>query len=453
MKMRREVVIVGGGPAGAAAAMHLARKGIKALIIERETFPRFHIGESMTGEAGGLLRALGVGDRMARDRHPVKHGVKVYGKKSEWFVPVMRRTQAGELEDQGTWQVRRSIFDKMLLDEAIARGAEFLPGRATKPILDESAAVCGVHVRPSDGGALDVESTLLLDCTGQATFLATNRVAGPKYLGAYDKQVAFFSHTVGFERDRGSSRADQPDNTVIFYKEKYHWAWAIPIDDEVTSVGVVIPCQYFLDKKESKETFLIRELKELNHELSRRLPEVKLVEDVHVIPNYSFQVRSFAGPGYLCVGDSHRFVDPIFSFGLYMSLKEAELAAGYACEALAGSLPPEAFHRHMVSCESGIDVFEDTIDTFWENPIAFAYSAHKRYREDLIDVFAGRVYGSEQPSAGVRAFRRLLRRERTYGRDDHYSMPIGSRYDPERAGIWHDEENVRGTETWMKMGE
>jgi hypothetical protein len=151
------------------------------------------------------------------------------------------------------------------------------------------------------------------------------------------------------------------------------------------------------------------------------------------------------------VGDSHRFVDPIFSFGLYLSLKEAELAADYACDALAGPLGPEAFHRHMVYCESGIDVIEDTIDTFWENPIAFAYSAHKRYREDIIDVFAGRVYGSDQPSTGVRAFRRLLKRERTYGCEDHYSMPFGSRYHAERAGIWNADEEIRGTEEWAQI--
>src|SRR5262249_29384074 len=114
--MKHDVLIVGGGPAGSAAAMCLGRHGIKPVIGEREPFPRYHIGESMTGEAGGVLRGLGLGERLSSAGHPVKHGVKVYGPRSEWFVPVMQRADDGALSDQVTWQVRRSVFDAMMLE-------------------------------------------------------------------------------------------------------------------------------------------------------------------------------------------------------------------------------------------------------------------------------------------------------------------------------------------------
>src|SRR5262249_16280556 len=145
---------------------------------------------------------------------------------------------------------------------------------------------------------------------------------------------------------------------------------------------------------ESRQDFLKRELKELNAELSRRLPTVRLVEDVHVIPNYSFQVRNFAGRGYICVGDAHRFVDPIFSFGLYRALKEAALAGDAVRDCLAGEPREDGnpFEDYAIRCEKGIDVVEDTIDTFWENPLAFAFFVHHRYHDSMIDVFAGRVY-------------------------------------------------------------
>jgi hypothetical protein len=91
------------------------------------------------------------------------------------------------------------------------------------------------------------------------------------------------------------------------------------------------------------------------------------------------------------------------------------------------------------------------IDAFWENPTAFGYAAHKRHRADVIDIFAGRVYDEDaQPSEGTRAFRRLLGRERSYGVEVPISMPIGSRYHPERAGIWNTDDSVEMTEAWMR---
>ena len=119
-----EALILGAGPAGTMAAMRLLERGVRPLLIEREQFPRYHIGESMTGECGAILRELGLAEKMTRDGHPVKHGVCVFGARgnSDWWVPVMQRAESGELQDQTTWQVRRSSFDAMLLDEALQRG-------------------------------------------------------------------------------------------------------------------------------------------------------------------------------------------------------------------------------------------------------------------------------------------------------------------------------------------
>jgi flavin-dependent dehydrogenase len=302
----------------------------------------------------------------------------------------------------------------------------------------------------ADGGIQDIEAEVVLDCSGQATFLANARVAGPKYLGAYDKQIAIFSQVEGFIRDQGPARHQEKDNTLIFYQKKYHWTWAIPLDAEVVSVGVVIPSAYFLEKKESKRDFLIRELHELNPELARRMPEIKLVEAVHVIPNYSFQVRRFTGKGYICIGDAHRFIDPIFSFGAYVTMKEAQFMAPVVRAYLEGAHrdDPNPFAAYQFFCEQGIDILEDVLDSFWENPLAFAYFVYNRYPDLMIDMFAGRIY-DHQPSAALLAFRKMLKRERTYDHDDVYSIPIGSRYHPERALIWEANSPIESTEAWM----
>src|SRR5208283_3682644 len=151
--MKTDVAILGGGPGGAAAAMFLIRQGIRPLIIEAETYPRYHIGESLTGEAAKVLRDLGLEKEMMQRKYPVKKGVKVYGSTGQttWFVPVTARNKNWELTPSISWQVRRSDFDKMMLDEAIRRGATLLRAKATKPLLKEDRAVRGVQVRMPDG--------------------------------------------------------------------------------------------------------------------------------------------------------------------------------------------------------------------------------------------------------------------------------------------------------------
>src|SRR5205823_591734 len=452
--MKTDVLIVGGGPGGSATAMFLLREGIKPIIVEAETFPRYHIGESMTGAGGKVLRDLGLADEMYKRKHPTKQGVKVYGQsaKGTWFVPVTGRDENWKLFEWDTWQVRRSDFDKMILEEAVSRGATLIRGKAVKPLKD-NGSITGAQIQMPDSDKVeDIESQVLLDCSGQATWLANlGGFTGPKYLGAYDKQIAIFSQVVNTIRDNGDTRETHKDNTLIFYQKKYHWGWFIPLDEEVVSVGIVCPSAYFLEKRESKRDFYIRELRELHPELSRRIPEIKLVEDVHVIPNYSYQVNGFCGKGFICIGDAHRFIDPIFSFGLTVTMREGEFAAPLVREYLEGKRRngENPFADHQVFCEQGIDNLEDMIDLFWEQPFAFATFVYHRYPDQLTDAFAGRIYPSEhQPSPAVVAFRKMLKRTREYDKDD-YSVPIGSRFHPERAAIWEPNSPVETTEHWM----
>ncbi len=443
--MKTPVAIIGGGPGGAASAMFLAREGISSVIIEKDPFPRFHIGESMSGECGALVRALGLEPAMQQHDYPIKYGLTVYGAggKHAWYVPVMARSDDWQLFDQSTWQVRRSTFDQLLLDEAVARGATLLRGQATRPLVHDDGSVRGVEVLAAEGGTLEIESEVLLDCAGQTTFLAHHGVTGPKYLGSYDKQIAIFSHVTGAVRDGGGCRKSHPGNTLIFYTKKYHWAWFIPIEADVVSVGVVVPAAYFTGKKESKRDFLIREMRELNPELAKRVADATVVEEVRAIPNYSYQVRRFTGRGFACIGDAHRFVDPIFSFGLYVTIKEARDIVPHIKTYLQGARRNDdnPFADYQLHVEKGVDVLEDMMDCFWEFPLAFSRFQHAKYTELMIDIFAGRLY-ERQPSAALIAIRKLLKRERTYGGNDEYSVPIGSRFHAERAPLWEEHAEV-----------
>jgi FADH2-dependent halogenase len=391
-----DVIIVGGGPAGAATALYLLQAGVKPLIVERDPFPRYHIGESLTGEVGGRLRDLGLEDRLKASNYPIKHGVNVYGPngQNKFWVPVMRRGADGQLHPTTTWQVRRSEFDQMLLDAAVERGATLLRCRADAPLL-EGDEVVGLRVRHNDGTTEDLRSRVLVDASGQTTFLANSDApTGEKLRGRYDKQVAVFSQVRGTVRDPG----DGAGNTIIFYRSKAQWAWFIPLDDDVVSVGVVVPGQYFASQNLSKDEFLRRELRTLNSELSRRVPNLDFCEDVHSASNYSYHVKQFTGKGFLCVGDSHRFVDPIFSFGVNFAFHEG----GIASQAIVSFLQDPAntsdnpFLEYQQRAERAQDSIQDLVDVFWDHPLPFVTLVHHpRHREAMIDLFAGRIFSDQ----------------------------------------------------------
>lgn len=412
--MKVPVAIVGAGPAGCAASLFLAKRGIASAIIERDRFPRFHIGESLTGECGNCLRTLGLGEQMANGDYPVKHGVTVFGPdgKNSFWVPVMGRDENGQFPAT-TWQVRRSTFDQILLDKCESSGATFVQASAHEPLRAEDGAVTGVRVRDQHGKLFDIESEVLLDASGLSTFLSNAGVASAKDRGTYDKQLAIFSHVTGAERDQG----DRHDSTIIYYRERHHWAWFIPIDSQTVSVGVVTPSDYFTARRESKRDFLLREFRELNVKLAERVADATLVEDVRAISNYSYHVRNYTGKGFVCVGDSHRFIDPVFSYGLYFAVKEAEKAADAVERYLAGENrdATNPFAAHQDLCEAAQDNIEALIDAFWNEPYAFAIFAHHRYREDFIDLFAGRVYdGIVSPGlAAIHGINEIGRRRMT----------------------------------------
>lgn len=420
----QDVVIIGGGPAGAVTALQLLKEGIKPVIVERERFPRYHIGESLTGEVGARLRELGLEAQLEAANYPIKHGVTVYGPngKSTFWVPVMRRDENGGLQKATTWQVRRNEFDQMLLDEAVKRGATLWNGRAEVPLMEDGKVV-GVRIRHEGGRVDDVATKVVVDASGQSTFLASRGApTGEKHRGRYDKQVAVFSQVRGTIRDPG----DGSGNTMIFYREKGHWAWFIPLDDDLVSVGIVCAGQYFADQQMDKTDFLKQELRTLNPELSRRLPNLDFAEDVRSASNYSYHVTQYTGPGFLCVGDSHRFVDPIFSFGVNFAVNEGRLAGEEISSFLRGEKEGLAnpFEEYQRKTERAQDIIQDLVDVFWDHPLPFAMLVHHhRHREGMIDLFAGRIFSEDvHKSEALQAMRKC----KTHGKQQSEAMvPVG----------------------------
>jgi flavin-dependent dehydrogenase len=311
-----------------------------------------------------------------------------------------------------TWSVVRSSFDRILLDAARNRGSEYMECEAVAAIK-EADRITGVQIRTANGALENLYCDVLVDCSGQALFLANRGITGKKIKGSYVNQVAVFSQLSDMVLDPGSDTDTSlaPGNSLIFYKKKDHWAWMIPLSKTVTSIGVVTPAPYFKAQKLDKPEFLRTEILSLNPDLTRRVTNTSFLEQVRTISSYSYTVPNYTGKGFVCVGDAHHFTDPIFSFGVFLSMKEAEFAA----ESIVKHLSEECwsnenpFASYEELATQGQDAVRDLIDCFWEYPLVFTRMAAGKAQDDITDLFAGRLYGEAvEKNASRQAMRRLL---------------------------------------------
>ena len=409
---KHPVIILGGGPAGACTAMYLLRRGIKPVIVERDMFPRYHVGESLTGATALALKELGLGPAIEAQNYPLKHGAVFYGPdgKNEFWVPLVRRDENDNQVPNHTWNVLRSTFDKVLFDAALERGAEWIKATAVAPIRKDNA-VMGLTIRTPGGAKENLYSDVLIDASGWATFLANHRVTGPKLPGASDKQIALFTLFAGGIRDNGPELSKQPGNTLLFYQRKHHWAWFIPVTDELTSVGVVFRTDYFKQAGLSKEEMMLRECRQMTPALSVRLPDLTPREAIHATANFSYRVMNYSGKGFVCIGDAHRFIDPIFAYGIYFGIQEGEFAVDVIAKLLSGEIRTNEnpFADFEKLCDEGNDVVEDVIGVLWEFPLAFQRIFTWRDRVTSLDILSGRIYGERAATNPARiAIRKLM---------------------------------------------
>ncbi|MEM6931842.1 MAG: NAD(P)/FAD-dependent oxidoreductase, partial [Myxococcota bacterium] len=380
-----DVVVIGAGPAGSVAAAELAQAGKSVLIVERHRFPRYRVGESLTVSAGDLLRDWGLEDKLAELDFPVKTGVKVIGRsaRSEFFVPVARPT----------WQVRRAEFDQLLLDRATELGADLRWG-SVKRIDEVDGRVVGIGFRPyghETDVLTEVEAKVVMDCSGHSALMSRHGVAGPRSVEAFGRQIAMFTQYSHAIRDSGA----MGDNTFIFYGSKYHWGWFIPLSSTHTSVGVVLPTKTVKEIHGGPEKVLQWGIENVNPDLHRRLRGLTPTEPVRVIRNYSYRVDPFVGDGWLCVGDSHRFADPIFSFGVAFSMTEARAAAMAVLEALATGDSRVPFEAYAQFSDRGQEAAVDLIRYFWKFPAFFSFQTRGATRADMIRLLGGDCFTTD----------------------------------------------------------
>src|SRR4051812_23453688 len=228
-----DIVVIGGGPAGSTVSTLLAQHGCRVQLFERERFPRFHIGESLIPETYWVLKRLGMLPKMQRSHFVKKYSVQFinqHGKLSEPFYFIEHKAH----ESSQTWQVLRSEFDQMLLENAREQGVEAEEGVHVLGVLWEGERAVGVRIKREDGTQEEVRAKVVVDASGQGTMIMDRL-----NLREWDpvlKKAALWTYWEGAQRDTGR---DEGATLVIQVQGKQGWFWYIPQHDNTISVGVV----------------------------------------------------------------------------------------------------------------------------------------------------------------------------------------------------------------------
>ncbi len=324
-----DVAIIGGGPAGSAAATVLARQGFRATVLERERFPRFHVGESLLPRQGAVLERLGVLDKVAAAGFMPKYGALFLSSDGACTSPL----DFGDLIKPPynfAYQVERSRFDHLLLEHASDTGAEVLEEHT---VVEADLAESGsrLRVREPGGGEHTLACRWLIDASGQHSFLA--KKLGIRETAPGLRKVAHFAHFAGGRRHPGRREGDI---SLVFGRGC--WIWHIPLSRERVSVGCVVDHERWKGSSRTAADFLEEAISD-SPWLREWMAGAERVTDAHTLANFSYTARQFVGPGYLLAGDAATFLDPVFSTGVMLALRSGEEAALGIAKGLSGRRP------------------------------------------------------------------------------------------------------------------
>ncbi|MGB8852124.1 MAG: NAD(P)/FAD-dependent oxidoreductase [Pirellulales bacterium] len=325
-----DVIVIGGGPSGTATATLVAQQGHSVRLLEREHFPRYHIGESLIPETFWVLDRLGILPKLRQSSFVKKHSVQFvseHGRLSEPFYFADHKPH----ESSQTWQVLRQEFDQLMLDHAREHGVDVREGVRVLEVIFEGTRAVGVRTVDDAGRHEEMRARVIVDAAGQSCVIQDR--LGLREWDPVLKKAAIWNYWKGAYRDRGR---DEGATMVMQTEGKKGWFWYIPLHDDVISVGVVAPYDYLFTGRDTKDIEKI-----YFEEVARcpgvqpRIASAERAGPFRVAKEYSYRSREVAGDGWVLVGDAFGFLDPLYSSGVLLALKSAACAADAINEGLA----------------------------------------------------------------------------------------------------------------------
>lgn len=400
MNFDTEVLIIGGGPAGSTLASYLAKNKIKCLVLEKEKFPRHHVGESLVPACNRIFKELDLLSKLEEAKFLKKYGAAwtTPNNNNPYFhdfkhieyeehVDIAFGDRKSELFDtESTYHVDRSKFDEILLKHAEEKGAKIKTESYVKEITFHDTHINAEYI--SNGKEQFVTAKLVADCSGRSTLLGNQLKIKEK--DKVMQQIALYSWFENYDR----SKFPLTEYIYVhFLPLKHSWIWQIPITDSVTSVGIVTHKDN-LDLKNNNWEEQFYKLLEKRPELSKIIKKANRVKPFYIEGDYSYEMKQLCGDRFLLVGDAGRFVDPIFSSGVSIALNSARFASKNIITAIEkNEYSRNSFNEFETIMRNGCKNWYDFIQTYYDLNVLFTYFvSSKEHKMAVLKFLQGDVY-------------------------------------------------------------
>lgn len=350
-----DVIIIGGGPGGSVLGALLANQGKKVAIIERERFPRFHIGESLLPASMPIYKETGFYETLASGKYIDKFGARFFDYRSDDEV-YFGFAEGLNREIPNAFEVERSEFDRDILDHAVKCGVDLYQPERVKTV-DFFAD----HVKVTTNNQ-EMTAKFIADCTGRESLLGKQFSVRTRHEDL--NNVAVFAHFTGVKRNPGRHEGD----IAIALLPQQAWAWIIPFKGERTSVGIVCNAKAYKGGVDLWE--YMQENFASSSVFTDYMKNADRVSEIQIISNYSHHCDHFSGDRWILVGDAAAFLDPIFSSGVHVASQTAKLASNVLLEALNTNTlitTDDRGKKYQADFQKGVDRFHNLISLFYGN--------------------------------------------------------------------------------------